>query len=203
MTSAADERELREDQLDPDPHRQFSAWFQDAIDSGEPMPAAVALATVDDDGRPSVRMMLLEHVDARGFVLQTNLESPKARHLARVPHAALTFFWPRLVRQVRVTGPVVQISRDEVAGYFSALPAGVKAMLNACNQSTVIPDRQSLDDLFARAMAMGACDLPEHWGCFRVQTETIEFWQARENWLQDRLRYTRDGTAWRIERLVP
>src|SRR5919197_4314675 len=124
MVAWPDERSLSEHELDPDPHRQFALWFQEAVDSCEPRPGAMALATVTEDGLPSVRMMLLEHFDARGFVIQTNLVSPKARHLARVPRAALTFFWPLLVRQVRVTGGVEPLPRSEMEGYFADTPPG-------------------------------------------------------------------------------
>ena len=204
MTSAANQRELLETELDPDPMGQFATWFQQAIDSGEPMPGAVALATVDPQGLPSLRMMLLEHFDAHGFIIQTNLQSPKAQHLASQPSAALAFFWPLLVRQVRVTGAVAPISRDEMAGYFEHTPDGIRAMLRACHQSQVIPSRAALEQLYADSVATGELALPDHWGGYRLRVESIEFWQGRPNWLQDRLRYTRmPDDAWRIERLIP
>src|SRR5216683_6749224 len=127
-----DERTLSEADLDADPHRQFQAWLQDAISAGETTPRAMALATVSPEGLPSVRMVLVEDVDARGFAFQTNLLSPKARDLAALPNAAATFFWSSLVRQVRVTGVVHELSRDEIAGYFNAAPAEIQAMLRAC-----------------------------------------------------------------------
>jgi len=204
MTSAAEERSLQEGDLNPDPHRQFAVWFQEAVASGEPMPAAMALATVDADGAPSLRMMLLEHFDERGFVIQTNLQSPKAQHLARSPRAALAFFWPILVRQVRVTGQVSELSRDEMATYFARTPDGVRAMLRACRQSQTIASRAALEQLYADSVATGELDLPDHWGGYLLTVESIEFWQGRPNWLQDRLRYTRsNGGGWRIERLIP
>jgi pyridoxamine 5'-phosphate oxidase len=204
MTSWSDERSLGESHLDPDPYQQFALWLQAATDAGEPMPGAMALATLDEDGLPSVRMMLLEHFDARGFVIQTNLESPKARGLARVPHAALTFFWPLQVRQVRVTGRVSALSREEMAGYFAEAPDGVKVMLRAARQSQVIADRAALEAAYAAELAGGDRSLPAHWGGYRLEAQTMEFWQGRANWLQDRLRYTRqpDG-GWIIERLGP
>src|SRR5262245_57292168 len=103
---------LLEEDLDPEPHRQFERWFAEAAASGEPMPHAMALATVDADGAPSARMVLLEALDERGFVFQTNTESPKARDLAANPRAALTFFWPVLLRQVRVRGTVSDLPRS-------------------------------------------------------------------------------------------
>jgi pyridoxamine 5'-phosphate oxidase len=204
MTSAADERSLLESDLDPDPHRQFAVWFQEALAAREPMPGAMALATVDAEGAPSLRMMLLEHFDERGFIIQTNLHSPKAEHLERSPRAALAFFWPLLVRQVRVTGTVSEISRTEMASYFANTPDGVRAMLRACRQSQPIASRAALEQLYADSVATGELDLPDHWGGYLLTVESIEFWQGRPNWLQDRLRYTRErGGGWRIERLIP
>jgi pyridoxamine 5'-phosphate oxidase len=200
-----DERTLSEADLDLDPHRQFRTWLQEAIDAGEPMPRAMALATVSREGLPSVRMVLVEDVDERGFAFQTNLASPKAQDLASLPYAAATFFWPSLVRQVRVTGSVQELSRAEVAAYFNAAPAGIQTMLRACRvQSQVISDRGWLERKFAEALASGDASLPDTWGGYRLKVDTIEFWQGRQNWLQDRLRYTRTAEgSWRIERLVP
>ena len=202
------EPSLSEGDLDPEPMQQFAVWMADAVASGELMPSAVAMATVDEDGLPSVRMLQLEHFDERGFVLQTNLGSPKAAHLRRRPRVALAFFWPRLMRQVRVTGAVAPLARAEVNGYFALLPDGVKSMLRACRQSEVIADRARLERLYAEAVASGDLTLPDEWGGYLVTVESIEFWQGRANWLQDRLRYSRlsnatDGAEWRIERLIP
>ena len=163
----------------------------------------MALATVGEDGLPSLRMMLLEDFDSRGFVIQTNLESPKARALAATPAAALAFYWPLLVRQVRVTGRVEPLPRDEMAGYFAQAPSGVQAMLRACHQSQVIADRSELERMFAESVKSSDTGLPAHWGGYRLVVATIEFWQGRENWLQDRLRYTRtDRLAHRTPRAV-
>ncbi len=203
MVTWQDQLTLSEDQLDPEPHRQFAMWLGDAVEAGEPMANAMALATVGADGMPAVRMVLLEDVDERGFTFQTNLESPKALALRAVPRAAVVFFWPRLVRQVRVTGSVSLLDRAEVAAYFSAAPSAIQAMIRACRQSTVIPDRAALEGAYARALGSGEEGVPAHWGGYRLYIETIEFWQGRQNWLQDRLRYTRLADGWRIERLVP
>src|ERR1700737_2768553 len=177
MSSAQNERSLSERDLDPDPHRQFLTWLHEATVGGEQAPNAMALATVGPDGLPSLRMMLLEDVDERGFVIQTNLESPKAQALQATPYAALAFFWPQLLRQVRVTGSVSPLGRDDMAGYFARAPVGVQAMLRACRQSQVIADRAELEQLYAASLASAATGLPDHWGGYRLHVATIEFWQ--------------------------
>jgi pyridoxamine 5'-phosphate oxidase len=204
MAAPREERSLDERDLDPDPHRQFQRWFEDAVAAGEAMPAAMAVATVGVDGLPRVRMMLLEDADARGFVFQTNLDSPKAADLAALPQAALAFFWPMLLRQVRVTGPVSALSRAEVAAYYARAPSAIQAMIRACQQSQVIADRATLERAFASALVANDPSVPAHWGGYRLAVDTIEFWQGRTNRLQDRLRYSRQPAGdWKIERLVP
>ena len=197
------ELSLSEHDLPPEPHTQFQTWLREAAEAGEPMPGAMALATVDVSGAPMVRMMLLEAADEHGFAFQTNLDSPKAQHMGAQPAAALAFYWPRLLRQVRVTGTIEPLSRADVVRFYDQLPAGVHAMLQACHQSEVIADRAELERAFAQALASPDPAVPAHWGGYRLSVETIEFWQGREHWLQDRLRYTRADGGWRIERLVP
>ncbi|HEY2592841.1 MAG TPA: pyridoxamine 5'-phosphate oxidase [Chloroflexota bacterium] len=194
---------LLEGDLDAEPHRQFERWLAEARAAGEPMAHAMALATVDADAAPSARMVLLEGVDAEGFAFQTNTDSPKARDLAANPRAALTFFWPILVRQVRVRGTVSVLPRSVVEKLYARAPAGIQVMLRACRQSQVIPDRATLERGYAAALVSADTSVPSDWGAYVLRTESIEFWQGRENQLQDRLRYTREGTTWRIERLVP
>jgi pyridoxamine-phosphate oxidase len=197
---------LLEQDLDPDPHRQFERWRAEAVESGERMANAMTLATVSRDGVPSARMVLLEAVDADGFVFQTNTDSPKARDIEANPRAALTFFWPILLRQVRVSGGVELLPRSVVEAFFAATPEPLQVMLRACRQSEVIPDRGTLERSYTQALASSDASVPSDWGAYRLRAGAIEFWQGRENRLQDRLRYTRtsDGpTVWRIDRLVP
>jgi pyridoxamine 5'-phosphate oxidase len=204
MVTWSDERRLDEADLQEDPHRQFELWLQEAIAAGEPMPKAMALATASPEGLPSVRMILLEDVDQHGLTFQTNLESPKALDLAAVPHAAGVFFWPSLLRQVRVSGSVEPLSREEVGAYFAEEPRAIQAMLRACRQSQVVADRATLERGFDQALASAEEGVPDHWGGYRLHIAAIEFWQGRQNWLQDRLRYTRRAEGgWRIERLAP
>jgi pyridoxamine 5'-phosphate oxidase len=201
------ERTLSERDLDPDPVRQFHRWLDEAWASGEPMANAMAVASTEPDGSPSVRMVLLDQADERGFAFQTNLDSPKAHHFAAQPRAALLFFWPRLLRQIRIGGRVSRIPDEEVRASFRGLPAEIQAMIRASRQSQRIADRAALERLWADALAEapgGGAAMPEDWGGYRVSLDSIEFWQGREHRLQDRLRLTRrdDGT-FELERLIP
>jgi pyridoxamine 5'-phosphate oxidase len=204
VVGEARERPLLESEVDADPFRQFNRWLVEAIEVGEPMARAMALATTSMDGMPSVRMVLLEEVIGDGFAFQTNLQSPKAHDLASNPRAAATFFWPSLVRQVRISGGVQELERTQVARYFDAMPEAIQAMLRACRQSEVIADRSTLERGFEEALKSGDRTLPDSWGGYCLRADWIEFFQARPNWLQDRLRYMRAAAGgWRIQRLEP
>ena len=170
------------------------------------MPNAMAVATTRPDGTPAVRMLLLEGVDAAGFTFLTSLESPKAADLEALPRAAITFWWPLLLRQVRLTGQVTPLAWAEVRRSFDSAPPGIQAMLRACHQSQAISSRQELEAVFESALAeypSGGAPLPDHWGGYRLEPDSIEFWQGRSNRLQDRLRFTREAGRWRLQRLVP
>jgi pyridoxamine 5'-phosphate oxidase len=197
---------LELDQLDADPVRQFEAWLAAAIAAGSPDANAMSVATVAADGQPSLRMVLLKHFDAAGFVFYTNLNSRKAREVDGNARAALLFYWPELSRQVRITGPVVRTSLAETTSYFLSRPRDSQLGAWSSPQSTVIATRDWLETEFARVkarFAAGTVPLPEFWGGFRVQPAAIEFWQARDNRLHDRFVYTRQPGGWTIERLAP
>jgi pyridoxamine 5'-phosphate oxidase len=199
-------RGLNEQDLDPDPLTQFQHWLQEAWDSGEPMANAMALASTDADGNPQARMVLLEAADERGFAFHTNLASPKARDFQGNPHAALLFFWPQLLRQVRITGHITQIPPEEVQHAFNQAPPEIQAMIRACRQGQPIASRALLEQLWQNAIDLaprGGAAMPDDWGGYRVSMDTIEFWQGRANRLQDRLKLTRQPGGWRLERLIP
>jgi pyridoxamine 5'-phosphate oxidase len=201
------ERELRRNDLDPDPIRQFHAWLSEAVTCQLGEPNAMTLGTVDEHRQPWSRVVLLKGCDERGFVFFTNLDGPKSRQLAANPRASLTFWWIALERQVNVAGSVATVSREETETYFQTRPINSRLGAWASRQSEVIADRAQLERQFEEARRRfpeGNIPAPPNWGGFCVRPDTIEFWQGRRSRLHDRLRYTRSGGgAWKIDRLSP
>jgi pyridoxamine 5'-phosphate oxidase len=201
------ERPLDERDAPAAPFELFGRWLEEACAAAIPWPHVTVLATSTADGAPSARTVMLERFDPSGFVFHTNLNSPKCQDLAENPRAELVFLWPALARQVRIAGDVVPASRAETEAYFRGSPRGIQVMMTACrNQSAVVESRSALEGAYAATLARCTTDplpMPPHLGGLRVVPVSVEFFQARVNNLQDRLRYTRAGSSWRIERLVP
>ncbi|MGH8433592.1 MAG: pyridoxamine 5'-phosphate oxidase [Pseudomonas sp.] len=199
---------LTEAQAPAEPFALFRQWFADALKTEQlPVePNAMCLATVDDEGRPHCRVLLLKGLDERGFTFFSNYESAKGQQLATKPFAAMTFFWPTLERQVRIEGVVERVSPEESDAYFQVRPLGSRLGAWASPQSRVIADRTELESLLTETEQRfldQAPHCPAHWGGYRLLPERVEFWQGRASRLHDRLNYRLQGTAWVRERLAP
>ncbi len=197
---------LSEESSHADPLAQFAQWFQEAIAAQLPEPNAMTLATVDSRQRPSTRIVLIKSYDEHGLTWFTNYESRKGRELANNPWAALQFHWVELERVVRVEGRVEKLAAAESDAYFASRPLDSRIGAWASPQSQVIADRGVLIAAAARYAARFLLDPPRppHWGGYRLQPDTWEFWQGRKSRLHDRLRYRLDGTRqWIRERLAP
>ncbi len=199
-------RVLDEAAVAGDPLDQVRRWLADAVAAGVLQPDAMALATATPDGRPSARMVLVKGVDQRGLVFYTNRDSAKGRELAANPRAAAILHWQQLQRQVRVTGGVERLSEQDSAAYFATRPRGSQLAAWASHQSQVVASRGALEDRFAemeQRFTGEEVPLPPWWGGYRLEAEVVECWQGRPNRLHDRLRWTRQGATWRLERLAP
>lgn len=213
MTSVADLRReyrlsgLAEENLEKTPVGQFRIWFDQVLAAGLTDPNAMTLATVDETGAPSARIVLLKGFDEAGFVFFTNYLSAKGRHLEGNPRAALVFYWSELERQVRVTGEASRTSREESETYFRSRPRESQIGAHVSRQGERIPGRAELERRqreVEERFAGGEVPLPDYWGGYRLLPQSVEFWQGRPGRLHDRIRYLREGVqGWTIERLCP
>ncbi len=197
---------LIEKEISPNPLLQFSEWLNEAILAEVLEPTAMALSTVSSEGRPSSRIVLLKHATIEGFDFFTNQQSKKGKHLQNNSFASLLFFWPELERQVRIEGKVQMLSNEESDNYFDIRPEMSKIGAWASPQSSIIPNRKTLEDWFKEFEEIyhnKPIKRPPHWGGYRLVPELIEFWQGRVNRLHDRIEYTLHNGAWQLHRLAP
>lgn len=191
----------------PEPFRLFGEWLEDATKSEINDPNGVALATVDQDGMPDIRMVLLKGFDEEGFVFYTNFESAKGREILSSMKAAMCFHWKSLRRQVRVRGPVEVVSDAEADAYFATRARGSRIGAWASKQSRPLESRFALEKAVAEYTAkhaIGDIPRPKHWSGFRIVPEQIEFWHDRPFRLHDRMMFTRSGAGgWAKTRLYP
>ena len=194
-------------ELNTDPLAQFREWLAEAHFRQLLEPNAMILSTVDSDGQPWSRTVLLKTADERGFVFFTNYGGFKASHLASEPRAALTFWWGALERQVNIVGRISKTAREENEAYFASRPLASQLGAWASPQSTALESREALEQRFAEVKARfgdGPVPCPPHWGGYVLAPESIEFWQGRRSRLHDRFRYTKTELgAWSIQRLAP
>ena len=196
---------MDERNLHADPIVQFRAWFDEAVADGVLEPDAMALATASLTGVPSARTVSLRGLDDRGFAFYSNYGSPKARDLDENPRAAIVFHWREVERQVRATGTVTRLSREESLAYWRNRPLGSRLSALVSPQSEVVADRAELETAYEAAAARFGDDppLPDSWGGYLVTPVEIELWEGRPNRLHDRVRYRRVDDGWRRERLAP
>jgi len=189
-----------------DPIVRFNEVLSRAEESGIELPNAAAFATTGKDSQPTVRMLLLKHVDKRGFVFYTNMRSRKARQLEENTRASACFWWSQLEQQVRVEGPVEAVTDEEANAYFAARPRGSQIAAWASNQSSELLSR---DDLMAAVESVSVKYMdrpiprPPHWSGYRLVPERIEFWVGKPDRLHERYLYTRERDGWKISLLAP
>jgi pyridoxamine 5'-phosphate oxidase len=197
--------ELNESEVSHNPLDQFNKWLQEAIKNQVPEPNAMVLATVNKDGQPGARNVLLKSADENGFIFFSNKNSDKASGLKQNPNCTLLFSWLSQHRQVIVKGKAEEISKDESNTYFQTRPYGSRISAWVSNQSQVIKNRAELEKRVKEFMDKYPenVPMPDHWGGYLVKPESIEFWQGRPSRLHDRIRFTKKSNAWTIERIAP
>ena len=197
---------LSRENLRTNPFEQFSLWMDQALEAGIVDPTAMSVATVDTQGKPWQRMVLLKGFDERGFVFYTNLGSRKVADIMSNPHVSLQFPWLQLDRQVIVGGKAEPLSDNENSNYFKSRPISSQLAAWASEQSSPIASREVLEAQFnavQQRFESGEVPLPEFWGGYRIVPREFEFWQGGENRLHDRFSFQRDGDSWIISRLSP
>lgn len=199
------ERSLKEEDLADSPFTQFEQWFSDALTEKVVDPTAMVLSTVDAQGFPNSRVVLLKGLEDEAFVFYTNYESTKSAELKNTPHAALNFYWPSLARQVRIRGSVQRVNRAVSEAYFSSRSVMSQCSAVVSPQSRVIASREELlreaEQLMVEQHSK-PITCPHYWGGFSVVAEEIEFWQGRDHRLHDRILYSKKNLVWSKSRLA-
>ena len=193
--------------VNPDPVVQFEIWFKEALEAQVIEPNAMNISTVNEQGKPSSRIVLLKGIENKKFVFFTNYQSRKGREIEANPACALTFFWPDLERQVRIEGVITRVDNQISEDYFKSRPKGSQIGAWASPQSTVIKDRSILEERYRQIeqkyLNEAALPKPHQWGGYGVDPFVIEFWQGRSSRMHDRIEYTKVDGSWRIHRLAP
>jgi pyridoxamine 5'-phosphate oxidase len=200
------DRGLNQTNMDPDPFGQFSSWLGDARVAGVLYPSAMSLATVDAQGAPSQRMVMLRDFDAQGLLFYTSLGSHKAEHLAQNSHASALFPWHMLERQVQIRGRATQLSKVEVMKSFATRSKASQLSSWLSQQSAPVSTRGALESKLKEIkakFARGDISMPAFWGGYRIVPDSFEFWQTGQDQVNDRFVYRRDGEGWQFERVAP
>ncbi|MBW8323537.1 MAG: pyridoxamine 5'-phosphate oxidase [Prolixibacteraceae bacterium] len=198
--------ELNEETVNNDPILQLTTWLNDAIENQKADPTAMVLSTIDREGNPESRVVLLKELKAEGLIFFTNYDSKKGHQITINPHVSVVFFWPELERQVRIKGKAEKISEEDSESYFLSRPLDSQLGAWASPQSQVIESRQVLDNNYAhfkQHFENQEITKPPHWGGFLIRPAYFEFWQGRSNRLHDRLEYVPAEDSWQIRRLAP
>jgi pyridoxamine 5'-phosphate oxidase len=199
--------QLDEFRLPADPLLLFSTWMEEATNSGNPDPTAMTLSTIDQNGSPSSRVVLLKKIEKGKLVFFTNYHRRKAREIRMLSKVASHFFWPELERQVKITGKAAPLDQEGSDLYFSSRPFESKVAAWASPQSEVVPDRAFLEQEFRKYLAKfkvaKEVPRPAYWGGFAIEPLRMEFWQGGKHRLHDRIEYTRKNELWSAVRLAP
>lgn len=198
--------ELSESGINPNPFEQLHIWLDDAINGKEKEPTAMVLSTLDTNGFPESRVVLLKELKDSGLIFYTNYESKKGTHIFQDKHVAVVFFWPELERQVRIKGIAEKISESESGNYFKSRPIDSQLGAWASPQSRIIESRDVLDrnyQNYQEYFKNREIEKPPHWGGYIIRPEYFEFWQGRSNRLHDRLEFLQTNDGWKIQRLAP
>jgi pyridoxamine 5'-phosphate oxidase len=198
--------ELTEKNIRKNPFNQMSLWLSEAIESKSPEPTAMVLSTVDNEGNPDSRVVLLKEISDEGLIFFTNYDSNKGKQIANNQHVSVVFLWHELERQIRIKGKAEKISEEESESYFKSRPIESQLGAWASPQSQIIETRQMLDENYAHYQKLYESHeiiKPPYWGGFLIRPVYFEFWQGRSNRLHDRIEFRLSNQSWSLDRLAP